>query len=131
MKQFHDRQQPENDDIDFSSLRPTVYDVRTRTLVRESDLETKSTPLQKYQLSPEIASSILQSKMDAEQQDGKLPKSDRLAGLRVMAKSADSYQLAEKAVNLGKRQLYYRPGTTTAYSLEKHPKKTQKSPLYF
>ena len=108
-----------------------MYDVRTKALIRESDPGTKSTPLQKYQLSPEIAASILQSKTDADPQDGKLLKSDRLAGLRVMAKSADSYQLAEKAANLGKRQLYYRPGTTTAYALEKGPKKTQKSPLYF
>lgn len=48
-----------------------------------------------------------------------------------MARSADSYQTAEKEARIGKKQAFYRPGTTAAYVQEKLPKKAPKSSLYF
>ena len=132
VKHFHERVVPEREEVDFSSLRPSVYDAKTRTKITAEDAsEPKLVSLQKYQLSPEIASSILQSKQDADPQNGELLEASRLAGLRIMARSADSYQTAEKMTNLGKKQSLRRPGTIATYALEKRPKKTQKSSLYF
>lgn len=60
VKQYRDRPVQEKEEIDVSSLRPSVYDARTKVQVTAPDAsEAKLAPLQKYQLSPEIASSLL------------------------------------------------------------------------
>lgn len=103
MKQFHDRPAPEKEEVDVSTLRPSVFDARTKVRVTVPDApEPKLAPLQKYQLSPEIASSILQSRLNTSQENG-LPENSRLAGLRVMARSADSYQTAENEASFEKK----------------------------
>ena len=132
VKQFHERVAPDRKEVDFSSLRPSVYDAKTRTkITAQNASEPKLVSLQKCQLSHEVASSTLQSKQDVDPQNGELPEASRLSGLRVMARSADSYQTAEKMTNLGKKQPLRRPGTIATYALDKHPKKVQKSSLYF